>query len=204
MKSSLLNPIFSALRRKTLAALLLQPKKRWYMLELARHLGVSRSSLQRELASLVDSEIVISHKDGNRVYFQANTQCPILPELQGILVKTVGVFDVLRQSLSEFGNKINVAFVYGSFAQAAEIASSDIDLFVVGRIGLADISAPLRSVEKELSRDVNPVVYSPDEVTRRLTEHDPFVSSVVSSKKLFLIGADSDLGKALSGRQNQD
>jgi DNA-binding transcriptional ArsR family regulator len=202
--SALLNPIFSPLRRQVLAALLLTPSKQWYMLELAKHIGVTRSSLQRELAALVKSEILTSHHDGNRVYYQANPDCPILPDLQGLLIKTVGVVNVLGRALAGRAQKIEVAFIYGSFAQAAELVGSDLDLMIVGSIGLAELAPALRSVEKATGREVNPVVFSVNEVRKKLDRGDHFLSSVVTAKKIFLIGAGSDLAKTLNREQNQN
>jgi DNA-binding transcriptional ArsR family regulator len=201
--SSLLDPIFSPLRRQVLAALLLAPSRQWYMLELARHIGVSRSSLQRELAALVASEILISHQDGNRVYYQANPDCPILPDLQGLLVKTVGVVEMLRRALAGLQRRIDVAFVYGSFAQAAELVDSDIDLMIVGSIGLSDLAPALRSIQKTTGREVNPVVFSVSEVRKKLERGDHFLTSVADAKKIFLIGAGSDLANTLSPKQDQ-
>jgi hypothetical protein len=34
------------------------------------------------------------------VYFQANPECPFLPELQGLLVKTTGMVEVLWETLA--------------------------------------------------------------------------------------------------------
>ena len=62
------------------------------------------------------------HPDGNRVYFQPNPDCPFLPELQGLLVKTAGVVDTLREVLSRFATRLDWAFVYGSMARAEELA----------------------------------------------------------------------------------
>jgi DNA-binding transcriptional ArsR family regulator len=202
VNSSLLDPIFSNLRRKLLAALLLQPEKQWYMLELANYLSVSRSSLQGELETLLKSEILVSHKDGRRVYYQANKDCQILPELQSILTKTVGVVALVKKALKPLAKKIEIAFIYGSFAQSSELVSSDIDLFVAGNIGLADIAVALRSVQREINRDINPVVISIDEAQRKLLSGDHFLTSVKKANKLFLIGAESDLGKAFSGKQD--
>lgn len=196
--STLLAPIFSTLRQNVLAALLLQPDKAWYMLELANHLKISRSSLQRELACLAKAEFILSYKDGNRVYYQANRNCPILPELQGILTKTVGIFDLIRNALTPLSARIEVAFIYGSFAEAAELVSSDVDVLIIGNLGLADIAVALRPVQRQIKREVNPVVLSIEEARAKLLAQDHFLTSLKKCNKFFLIGNNSDLGKAFS------
>lgn len=199
----LLDPIFSSLRRQVLAATLLQPHKQWYMLELAKHIGVSRSSLQRELTALFEAGILISHRDGNRIYYQANPDCPILPDLQGLLVKTVGIVDELQRALAVLAKKIDLAFIYGSFAQAAELVDSDIDLMIVGKVGLADLAPILRSLRKTVAREVNPVVFSISEFKDKLNSGEHFLTAVAASQKIFLIGAQSDLAKTLNREQNK-
>lgn len=199
--AALLDPIFSILRRNVLAAILLRPEKQWYMLELAKYLGVSRSSLQRELASLLKAEILVSHQDGNRVYYQANLDCPIFPELQSILNKTVGIYGLIGKALAPLAGRIEVAFVYGSFAQSTELVSSDVDLMVIGGIGLADVAVALRPVHRQINREISPVVLSVEEATKKLRSKDHFLATVQTASKHFLIGAGSELGKAFSGEQ---
>lgn len=118
------------------------------------------------------------------------------------MTKTVGVVALVKKALKPLAKKIEIAFIYGSFAQSSELASSDIDLFVAGNIGLADIAVALRSVQREINRDINPVVISIDEAQRKLLSGDHFLTSVKKANKLFLIGAESDLGKAFSGKQD--
>jgi predicted nucleotidyltransferase len=197
--SALLDPIFSTLRQKVLAAILLRPEKQWYMLELAKYLCVSRSSLQRELASLLKAEILIAHQNGNRVYYQANLDCPILPELQSIMNKTIGVFDLIQKALSPLSDRIEVAFIFGSFAQSTDLVSSDIDLMVVGGLGLADVAVVLRPVQQKINREISPVVLSTEEAAKKLRSKDHFLSTVQGANKFFFIGAGSELGKAFSG-----
>lgn len=173
------------------------------MLELAKHIGVTRSSLQRELSTLLQSQILISRRDGNRVYYQANPDCPILVDLQGLLIKTVGIVDVLQRALAALAKKIEVAFIYGSFAQAAELVDSDIDLMIVGTVGLVQLAPILRSVEKTVGREVNPIVFSVSELNKKLASGDHFLTSVATARKIYLLGAHSDLAKTLNREQNQ-
>ncbi len=172
---------------------MLRPDKWWYLTDLAKHLGVSPSSLQRELASLVNSDLLISRKDGKRVYYKVNQDCPIVEELQTIFVKTSGIADVINSSLRRFRGKIGIAFVYGSVARTEELSTSDVDLMVVGDVGLADLVPGLRRAEKALSREINPTIYSSEEFLQRRKEGDSFINTVLSDSKIFLKGNESEL-----------
>jgi DNA-binding transcriptional ArsR family regulator len=87
----------------------MDPGREWYLSDLARHLRVSPSSLQRELASLVDVEILRRRVDGNRVYYRAEVDNPIFEDLRGLLLRTAGLKDVLTECLAEFRGRIDVA-----------------------------------------------------------------------------------------------
>ena len=110
----LIDALLPRTRRKILAATVMCPDRWWYQSDLAKHIGVPPSSLQRELAALVDAGILRRRRDGNRIYFQPDPECPILAELQAIMTKTVGLVDVLGESLKPFADRIDVAFVHGS------------------------------------------------------------------------------------------
>ena len=189
----MLDTLFPRTRQAILSAALLRPDKWWYLTDLAKHLGVSPSSLQRELASLVNGDLLTSRKDGNRVYYKVNRDCPIVEELQAIFVKTSGIADVINFRLERFSGKFEVAFIYGSVARMEELSTSDVDLMIVGDVELADLVPGLRRAEKALGREINPTIYSPQEFLKRRTEGDSFIDTVLSGSKIFLKGSDSEL-----------
>jgi predicted nucleotidyltransferase len=191
--SSPLDALFPKTRQVVLAAVYLDPKREWYLSDLARHLKVQPSSLQRELANLVAAGILRRREDGNRAYYSAETENPIFGDLRGLLLKSAGLKDVLAECLEPFRDRIAVAFVYGSFARGEEQARSDVDLMVIGRVGLADLAPALKDAEGTLLRPVNPSTYSPEEVAEKLAAGHHFLTTVMSAEKLFVLGAEDDL-----------
>jgi len=192
-KSKPLDALFPKTRQAVLAATLLHPDRWWYLSDLAKHLGVRPSSLQRELKALVTASILNQRKDGNRVYFQANPDCPFLPELQGLLTKTVGVIDVLREVLASFAASLDWAFVYGSMARAEALATSDVDLMLIGEVGLAELTPALRRAEQRLGRPVNPSLDSRAEFVTKLRAGHHFLQTVLDGEKLFILGNPDEL-----------
>jgi len=187
--------LFPKTRRAILAATFGQPERRWYMRELARHLRVAPSSLQRELASLVDGGILRESREGKHVYFQPATELPFFVDLHGLIIKTAGLADVIRAALDSFTDRIQWAFIYGSIARSEEHASSDVDLLILGRVNLAEISRPLRRAEQSLGRAVNPIVYTADQFAQKVQAKHHFAMEVLSSKRLFLIGDAREFGR---------
>jgi predicted transcriptional regulator len=79
-KSSPIDPLLNKTTQGLLAATVLQPQRWWYLSDLAVHLRRRPSSLQRPLAALVSAGVLARRKEGNRVYFRADQDCPFLPE----------------------------------------------------------------------------------------------------------------------------
>jgi len=192
--SPTVDALFPKTRQSILAATFGEPHRWWYMRELARHLRLTPSSLQRELASLVRGGVLHERREGKHVYFQAATDSPIFPELQGLILKTVGLADVVRGVLKPLAHRIQWAFIYGSVARSDEHAASDVDLMIVGQVGLADVSSPIRRAEHRLNRAVNATTYTPDEFAGKVKSNNHFITTVLRSKKLFLLGDAGEFG----------
>jgi predicted nucleotidyltransferase len=193
--------LFPRTRQQILAATLLQPQRWWYLSDLARHLGVSPSSLQRELSRLIAAGVLEQRREGGRVYFRPDANCPVLEELTGIAVKTTGLVDVLRDALRPYRDRILAAFVFGSVARGDVRSTSDVDLLVVGQTGLADLAPALRKIERRIGRAVNPTVYTPRELADKLAKRHHFVSTVWDSPKLMIMGTEHDL-EAIGGQRH--
>jgi len=188
-----LDSLFPSVRQGVLAATLTRPRKWWYLSELAQFLDTRPSSLQRELSSLQQSGLLQQRKDGRRTYFRAEIRSPIFPELRNIFEKTVGLIPTLKVALQPFEGKIVCAFVYGSIARRQEHATSDVDLMVIGKVGLGDLAPSLRKAEKRLGREVNVTNYSEDEFRKKVAGGDHFLTSVLKSSRQFVKGEQCDL-----------
>jgi predicted nucleotidyltransferase len=191
--SNSLDPLLSRSVQEILTALLLEREKPWYLRDLAKRLNRTPSTLQRPLDSLVRAGILKKWTEGNRAYFAAEPGCPILPELRGLLEKTVGLLDVLGDALRRHAKFIQVAFVYGSVASGKERSESDVDLLIIGRTTLSDLSPTLSRAEDRLRRPVNATVYLPSEFAEKLARRNHFLRSVLAKEKIFVVGTAHEL-----------
>jgi predicted nucleotidyltransferase len=196
-----LDVLFPKTRQAVLSTMLLHGQRSWYLHELAAHLRVRPSSLQRELSRLTAAGILMRRRHGNRVFYRVDEGCPLLVDLRSLLAKTVGLLDVLRAALEPFRPSIKYAFVYGSLARGEETSASDIDVLIVGQVGLADVAPALRQAERQLGRLVNPSLYSLGEFTKKMREGNHFLTTVWAEKKLVIQGDLDELAR-LIGRQS--
>ena len=115
--------------------------------------------VQRELAALLDAGLLLMTKRGNQKHFQANPAAPVFAELRGLVLKTMGLADVLRAALMPLEAQISAAFVYGSVAKQQDRAQNDIDVLIVSEsVSYADVFGALESATTQLGRKVNPTL----------------------------------------------
>ena len=95
-----------------------------HMREIERRTGFAIGTVQTELKKLQRLDIVTRLKDGNRVYYRANTAHPLSPDIRAIVLKTNGLADVIKNALDN-EKDIRVAFVFGSLACQQEKADSE-------------------------------------------------------------------------------
>lgn len=191
----LIQALFSKPRADLLSTLVLHTDREWFLSDLAKHLRVSPSSLQRELARLTEAQIITRRADGKRVYYKVEERCPILPELQGLFLKTTGLVDVLADALRPLRKQVEVAAIFGSVARGEELSKSDVDLLIIGSLGLSDLSPTLKKAEGKLRREVQAFVYTPEEFWHKFERKEHFVTSVVDGPLLKIIGDINEYAK---------
>ena len=189
--------LFGKTRRNVLSLLFGRPDEQFYMRQIARMTGVSTASVQHELARLTEAELVIRSPDGKQVYYRANTSSPVFSEIRSLMEKTVGAVAVLRSALSELTGegRIDLAFLYGSFASGTQVSASDVDVMVIGDTTLSELIPVLRQAQDRLGREINPSVYPRAEFQERLRAGEHFVSRVLERPKIMLIGTEDELEK---------
>lgn len=190
----LADALFSGVQQRLLALFFGQPDRSFYTNELLRLTGTGRGALQRELERLTSSGLINMHAIGNQKHYQANRAAPIFAEVRGIVLKTFGLVKVLQSTLADLGDRIQVAFVFGSVAKGTDTAASDIDLLVVSEdVAYGELFERLSAAESVLGRKVNPALYSPAELARKQRDDNHFVTRVLAQPKLFLKGGEDDL-----------
>lgn len=201
--ASLAVELLGQTRSAVLSALLMHPDASVHVRELARLTGASAGSLHRELRVLAGLGLLRRQEIGHQVHYQANTAHPVFAELAALLRKTAGLADVLREALEPLGEKVELAFVYGSMAAGSERPGSDVDLMVLGSASFADLARTLAPAQAALRREINPTVMTRREFDEHLAAGDGFTRSVMRGAKLWLKGNESDLGEPAEDRPPQ-
>lgn len=164
------------------------------MRELERQTGCVIGTIQTELKKLLRIGLVTRERDGNRVYYQADSGHPLYPDICSIVRKTSGLIDLLKQAL-EGQEEITAAFIFGSFARREERPDSDVDLMVIGSLGLRKVTSLLSGLSEKIGREINPHVMAPGEFCQRGAAGEHFVSELLTSPKIFIKGGEDVLSE---------
>ena len=183
----------SRLRARTLGWLFTHTDERCFVRQLATILREDSANLSKELARLAKLGVIICEQEGRQKYYRANPDSPVFVELKGLALKTTGLGDVLREALAPLSKRIRVAFVHGSMAQGKERVRSDVDVMVIGGVTFGEVVEAFRFAEDRIGREINPGVYSPCEYRNKLVAKHHFLTAVLKSPKIFLIGGKDDL-----------
>ena len=186
--------LFTKTQQQLLRLLFGQTEKSFYTKELVTLAGIGTGTVLRELEKLSDAGLLTVKKIGNQKHFQANPSTPIFEELKSIVRKTFGLADPLRNALVQFKDVISVAFIYGSIAKGTESAESDIDIMLLSdQVTYPDLITVFAELEAQLGRQINPTIYTGQELKSKLSSNNSFIARVIEQPKIFLIGSDSDI-----------
>ena len=166
-----------------------------HLRELHRQTGFAIGTVRQDIEKLVGMGLVLRQADGNRVYYSANRSHPFFAEIHRLVLKSDGLVDAIAETLPP--DQFDCVLVFGSLAAGTERPDSDIDLLMIGNVGLRKVTQMLSGLGDRLGREINPVVLSRAEFRKRTQEADHFLMSVLDQPKLFVRG-DEDVLKSMA------
>ncbi len=189
--SSLADALFPKVRQRVLGVLFGNVGRSFYANEVIALAQSGTGAVQRELVALAGCGLLTVTKVGNQRHYQANASSPLFAELRGLVLKTVGLAEVLRTALAPLAGQIEAAFVFGSVAKQQDTAQSDIDVLIVSKslaeLGYADVFGALEAASTALGRKINPTLYTPADLAKRIKNDNAFVTKVLQQPKIWLI-----------------
>ncbi len=195
--SSIGDALFTKTQQKVLGLLFGKPDKSFYTNEIMRWASMGRGTVGRELERLVGAGLLTVTKEGNQNHYQANINSPVYTELVGIVKKTFGVSDEIKEALKAIDDNIELAFIYGSIAKGTDSKSSDIDLMLVGEgLHYGDIMEVLLPFEESLQRTINPTIYTKSDFEKKIKEGNTFILRVLEQPTILIKGVINDVRKS--------
>jgi predicted nucleotidyltransferase len=173
-----------------LAVLSEHPEREFHLSEVGFLIGKHPGVFQKGINALEREGWVQSRRRGNQRLFRVNEQHPLLNEIKALIQKSVGAEALLKAIVNNI-SEINKALIFGSYAKGNMRSDSDIDILVVTEdLKVEDaLVKELSRIEKFLQREVNYKLYDYDDFVHRQKIQDPFLSEVLSDKKIVLKGS---------------
>ena len=179
--------LFTPSMQKVLGLVFVDPTQSFALNELLVKAGGGRGGGQRQIENLLAAGVL---EEGPRRARQrsikVNTHFFLYPELRGIVLKSFGLVEPLRQALTPFAAQIEEAFVFGSVAKGTDTHHSDIDLIVVGSAPLMALTDAMLNVEAVLGRPVHLNLYSSPEWAQ-LQKNDPVLAQISQASKIRIL-----------------
>ncbi|MBW2038995.1 MAG: nucleotidyltransferase domain-containing protein [Deltaproteobacteria bacterium] len=149
-------------------------------------------NIRRELLRWSKAGLFLRDKVGNLTYYSLDKSFPLYEELRKIVSKTIGIEHTLREGLKKIKN-IETALIYGSVASGEDTGNSDIDVLLIGNPDMDELVNDIQEMEEELGREINYVLYTPEEFKRKKETENSFIMDVLRNPKVFIIGTTNDL-----------
>ena len=186
----------SKTRVSLLSKLVLNHDSSFYIRELSRDLNIPYGMLYKEVKNLVSLGVAFEEKRGKVTLVSVNKDLPYFAELKSLIIKTVGLADVLKRAFSE-AKGIQYAIVYGSFASGEETGLSDVDLLIVGDVGEEEVIGVIGRVEKEMRREINYILWSEKEFAKRIKSKHHLIMDIVNKPVIMIVGEENEFRRAV-------
>ncbi len=159
--------ISSKTRIKMLVRFFFNPDTSAYLRELSKEFNVSSNSVREELNQLTKTNLLKSRKNGRQVYYTANQEHPLFPELKSMVGKVMGVDRVIDGIVNRLGD-LECAYLLDDYAEGKD--SGIIDLLLIGEIDPYHLNDLSRKTERYINRKIRPLVLSKEEYTELLPQ----------------------------------
>ena len=119
MDNLLTGIIGSKTRIKLLTRLFFNPDTRSYLRELAKEFNVSTNSVREELNQLTKTKLLNSQKNGRQVFYRANTDHALFPELKSMVSKVMGIDRIIDSMVNRLGD-LELAYLIDDYAEGKD------------------------------------------------------------------------------------
>ncbi len=176
---------------KVLALLSSMPGQELHTNEIARRTGSVPNAVQRALTQSEARGLIRSRRLGNLRLWSMDQQNPLYASLRETFARTYGVPAHLREVLTQ-DTAVVFAFLFGSYVTAQDDPTSDIDLFIVGSPDWIRLTQAVRNAGHELGREVNPVVWTENDLRRPTPTQRGLLDNILSAPMMWLVGDRSE------------
>lgn len=176
-----------AARYKALRCLYEHPLRVFGTRELAATAGIDPSNASRWLRRWSEVGLVERQVQRGSPVFTASRD-PGLHPLAELLQQDSRATRILRDYVSQLGDDVKAAAIFGSSARGQATEDSDIDMLLLTDLPQLKAQAHFKPASRLLGRPVNVLVYAPEAWTAALSRADVFTADIISHPLVMLKG----------------
>ncbi|OGG22095.1 hypothetical protein A3D03_01900 [Candidatus Gottesmanbacteria bacterium RIFCSPHIGHO2_02_FULL_40_13] len=184
--------IISRVRVKILQLFFLNSAKIHHVRAIVRLVGEEINAVRRELAHLEKSGLLSKERRANRLYYGLRKDYPLYYDLMDLIVKTSALGGDILKNKVKLG-KVKYVMISGKYARNKNRAVNDVDLLMVGKVVIPELSQLIRAEEVRREREINYTVMSEEEFEFRKKRRDPFVMDILKGSRIMIIGDEEEL-----------
>jgi len=148
--------ISSKTRIKLLLKFFLNSNNKAYLRNLEEEFGESTNAIRIELNRFEQAGMLTSLSEGNKKVFSANTRHPLFGDIRSIVMKYVGIDQIVEYVIKSLGH-LEEVYLVGEFARG--LSGDIIDLVFVGNIDQYFLAELVEKVEKRINRRIRYIVF---------------------------------------------
>lgn len=184
--------IISRVRVKILQLFFLNPGKIIHVREIVRRTDEEINAVRRELLHLEKAGLLSKERRANRLFYNLRRDYPLYYDILDLVFKTSGLGGDILKNKVKLG-KIKFAMISGKYARGLSRETNNVDLLVIGKVVLPELSQLVRQEEVKREKEINYTVMSEEEFDFRKKRRDPFVLDILRGSRIMLIGDEEEL-----------
>ena len=161
--------ITSKTRIKLLLKFFLNSNSSAYLRNLENEFGESTNAIRIELIRFEKAGLLKSWYEGNKKLFQANTKHPLFSSLHNLILKHVGLDQIVENVITKIGD-VKSVFIVGDFANGVDNKIIDL-IFVGAKIDQNYLAELIQRVERLINRRIRYLIFSVEELEKYIEEN---------------------------------
>ena len=169
--------ITSKTRLKLLLKFFLNSNSSSYLRELEGEFNESTNAIRLELNRFEDAGLLQSQTKGNKKFYHANTDHPLFPDINNLLLKYIGFDKIIENVIKKLGD-MNCVYVVGEFARGVDNHVIEL-VFVCDEINREYLARLIGKAEKLVKRKISYFIMNK-------VEFEEYAQSISSNEVLLL------------------
>ncbi len=159
---------------------------------LVRILKEEINAVRRELINLESAGILKSKKEGNKVVYRIDKECPIILDLRSMFYKQSELGKAVI-NLTKNIEGIEVVVLTNSFMHKRYEHDTDVDFLFIGTMRIRELTNLMATLEKELGRQIRFSAITKEDFDFARKKKEPFLMNILGNDKIVIFGQIADL-----------